>query len=183
MRTRVLLLLQQWLYGFALPRGLETFAALQALSENASCKFTPAVRTVSLVFNRSPENPYQKFKSQRTPAALCSAQSTALGFAWRPYAAGEGRGTGKDQTPHETAKRPPRRAANWNPLSGEHLRRTICIGNEARSENARSLRLGRTQIVSQSVPRAPNPPRATATQLKARRIAPTDAAPATQLSV
>jgi hypothetical protein len=43
-------LLQRWLCGFALPIGLETFAALQALSENASCKFTPAVRTVSLVF-------------------------------------------------------------------------------------------------------------------------------------
>jgi hypothetical protein len=54
-------LVQQWLYGFAVASGLETFAALQALSENASCKFTPAVRTVSPVFFGvcSPENPHQ----------------------------------------------------------------------------------------------------------------------------
>ena len=151
-------LVQQWLYGFAVASGLETFAALQALSENASCKFTPAVRTVSPVFfghKKQPRKPAPKppnvqfgrlCRLFRADGALRTAQSqhTRVKVELHGQTRASARAlSGQSTTPQACT-----------PLPGEHLRRTFCIGNEGRSENARSLRPRRTQIVSGRIPRA-----------------------------
>ena len=94
-------------------------------------------------------------KSPRTPVALCSAQSTALSFAWRPHGTlvHAARPDSSLCTRRLTANCERRRTAHR--LSAEHRKRTICIGNEGRSENARSLRPRRTQIVSGRIPCPP----------------------------
>jgi hypothetical protein len=77
-------LLQQWLYGFAVASGLETFGALRALSENASCKFAPAVRHCKprfFVINAAHKTRTKSLNLRKPGAAFCFVQRDALGFA------------------------------------------------------------------------------------------------------